>query len=67
MRLSHILIKLPEHPTEQQLADAKEKAAKAIARVKGGEDFAKVAADVSDDAEHEGAPAASSAGSSAAA
>lgn len=50
VRLSHILIKLPEHPTEQQIAEAKEKAAKAIVRVQGGEDFAKVAAEVSEDA-----------------
>jgi peptidyl-prolyl cis-trans isomerase SurA len=49
VRLSHILIKLSEHPTEQELAAAKDKAAKAIDRVKGGEEFAKVAGDVSDD------------------
>ncbi len=47
--LSHILFKLPENPTEQQLAEAKEKAAKAIARAKGGEAFDKVAAEVSED------------------
>jgi parvulin-like peptidyl-prolyl isomerase len=44
-----MLFKLPEHPTEQQIAEAKEKAAKAIARVRGGEDFAKVAQAESDD------------------
>jgi peptidyl-prolyl cis-trans isomerase SurA len=49
VQLSHILIKLPAHPTEQQIADARERAAKAMARVKAGEPFAKVAADVSDD------------------
>ena len=49
VRLSHIQIKLPDHPTEQQLADGKERATKALLRVKGGEEFAKVAADVSDD------------------
>ena len=49
VRLSHILFKLSQHPTEQELADAKEKAAKAIARVKAGEDFAKVAGEVSED------------------
>ena len=43
VRLSHILIKLPEHPTEQQINEAKEKAAKAVVRVKGGEEFTKVA------------------------
>ncbi len=47
--LSHILFKLSEKPTEQQLAEAKEKAAKAIARVKNGEAFDKVAAEVSED------------------
>ena len=49
VQLSHILVKLPEHPTEQQLTDAKEKAAKAMDRVKGGEAFAAVAKDVSED------------------
>jgi peptidyl-prolyl cis-trans isomerase SurA len=47
--LSHMLFKLPEHPTEQQLVEAKEKAAKAMARVKAGEDFVKVAAEVTED------------------
>ena len=50
VKLSHILLKLPEHPTEQQVSEAKEKAAKAVVRVQGGEDFTKVAADVSEDA-----------------
>ncbi len=49
VQLSHILIKLPEHPTEQQLTEAKEKAAKAMDRVKNGEAFAAVAKDVSED------------------
>ena len=49
VQLSHILIKLPEHPTEQQLAEAKDKAAKAMDRVKAGEAFAAVAKDVSED------------------
>jgi len=49
VKLAHMLFKLPEHATEQQLAEAKEKASKAIARVKAGEDFAKVAATESDD------------------
>ena len=49
VKLSHMLFKLPEHPTEQQIAEAKEKASKAISRVKGGEDFAKVATTESDD------------------
>jgi len=49
VKLAHMLFKLPEHATEQQLAEAKEKASKAVARVKAGEDFAKVAATESDD------------------
>ncbi len=49
VKLSHMLFKLPEHPTEQQLAEAKEKAAKAIARVKNNEEFAKVAGEMSED------------------
>ncbi|HEU0034757.1 MAG TPA: peptidylprolyl isomerase [Kofleriaceae bacterium] len=47
--LSHMLFKLPEHATEQQLAEAKAKATKAIERVKAGEEFAKVAGEVSED------------------
>lgn len=47
--LSHILFKLPEHPTEQQLTEAKSKAAKAIERIQAKEEFAKVAAETSED------------------
>ena len=47
--LSHILFKLPEHPTEQQITEAKDKAAKAMDRVKAGESFADVGKQVSDD------------------
>jgi parvulin-like peptidyl-prolyl isomerase len=49
VKLSHMLFKLPEHATEQQIAEAKDRASKALARVKGGEEFAKVAATDSDD------------------
>ena len=49
VQLSHILFKLPEKPTEQQLAEAKEKAAKVVTRVKAGEKFEAVAAEVSED------------------
>jgi peptidyl-prolyl cis-trans isomerase SurA len=49
VKLSHMLFKMPEHATEQQIADAKDKASKAMARVKGGEDFTKVAATESED------------------
>jgi peptidyl-prolyl cis-trans isomerase SurA len=47
--LSHILFKLPEHPTEQQLATARADAAKALERVNAGEAFADVAKAVSAD------------------
>ena len=49
VRISDILIKLPDHATEQQIAEAKAKATTALDRVKGGEDFAAVAKDMSDD------------------
>lgn len=49
VKLSHVLFKLPEHPTEQQLAEAKEKASRVIQRVQAGEAFAAVAGEVSDD------------------
>src|SRR4030095_5522157 len=49
VKLSHMLFKLPEHATEQQTAEAKEKASKALARVKAGEVFSKVAATESED------------------
>ena len=49
VQLSHILFKLPEKPTEQQLAAAKEKASQIINRVKGGEKFEEVAAKESED------------------
>jgi peptidyl-prolyl cis-trans isomerase SurA len=41
--LSHILISLPEHPTEQQINEARAKAAQAIQEVNGGAAFADVA------------------------
>jgi peptidyl-prolyl cis-trans isomerase SurA len=49
VQLSHILFKLPDKPTEQQLAAAKEKAAQVINRVRGGEKFEEVAAKDSED------------------
>jgi parvulin-like peptidyl-prolyl isomerase len=48
--LSHMLFRLPEHPTEQQINEAKEKAVKALERVKTNhEEFGKVATEVSED------------------
>ena len=49
VRLAHIQIKLPEHPTEQDQNAAKQRAADALARIRAGEDFAAVCAEVSDD------------------
>lgn len=49
VRVSQILIKVPDHATEQQLADAKARATRAIDRVKAGEPFAAVATDTTDD------------------
>jgi parvulin-like peptidyl-prolyl isomerase len=49
VQLAHILIKVPDRATEQQLAAAKDRASQAVQRVRAGEDFAKVAADMSDD------------------
>jgi len=46
---SHILIQVPEDATPDQVAEAKAKAEKADERVRNGEDFAKVAKEMSDD------------------
>jgi peptidyl-prolyl cis-trans isomerase D len=45
----HILVKVPKDANEQQVEEAKTRAAAVRARVAGGEDFAKVAGEVSDD------------------
>ena len=49
VRLRHILIALPQKPTEAQVEAAKKKAADIIEKVRGGADFARLAADMSDD------------------
>lgn len=49
VRLSHILFRVPDKASEQVLAAAKEQAAQAITRVRGGEPFAQVAGAVSQD------------------
>lgn len=46
---SHILIQVPDDATPEQVAAAKAKAEKAAERVRNGEDFAKVAKEMSDD------------------
>lgn len=46
--IGQILIRVPENPTEQQLADSKKRADEVIAQLNGGGDFAKLAAAYSD-------------------
>jgi peptidyl-prolyl cis-trans isomerase SurA len=48
VRLSHILVALPDDPTPAQVAAAEKKAAGLLAKVRGGTDFASVAAAQSD-------------------
>ena len=48
--VAHVLFALPEHPSEQQLADAKAAAARVIDRARAGEPFDKLVAELSDDA-----------------
>jgi peptidyl-prolyl cis-trans isomerase SurA len=48
VRLQHILIALPENATPAQVQAAEAKATRLVARLRGGEDFAKVAASESD-------------------
>jgi peptidyl-prolyl cis-trans isomerase SurA len=49
IKLRHILIGLPERATEAQLAEAKRRAADIMEKVRGGADFARLAADESAD------------------
>ncbi len=49
VKLSHVLIALPENPTSQQIAEAKGKAGAVLQRAKAGEDFATLATRFSDD------------------
>ena len=48
VRLSHILIALPDDPTPDQVAQAEKKANAVLAKLRGGADFAAVAAASSD-------------------
>jgi len=48
-RASHILFKLPQDPKSDQVSSAEGKARKALARIRGGEDFAHVAREMSED------------------
>ncbi len=51
VKARHIFIQLPEKATAEEKAQARAKADAALARLQKGEDFAKVAAEVSEDAE----------------
>ncbi|MFY9974385.1 MAG: peptidylprolyl isomerase [Chromatiaceae bacterium] len=48
VRLQHILVALPENPTPAQVAQAEKKAKGLLAKIRGGADFAAVAAASSD-------------------
>ena len=48
-RASHILFKLPQNPTPDQVKAAEGKALRALARIHGGEDFSRVAREMSED------------------
>lgn len=49
IKLRHILVALPEKPTETQIAEAKRKATELMEKIRAGADFARLAADNSDD------------------
>ncbi|MBK7075326.1 MAG: peptidylprolyl isomerase [Myxococcales bacterium] len=50
VRLAHIQLTLPERPTDAEVAAARAKAGDIVARVRAGEEFGKLAAEFSDDA-----------------
>lgn len=49
VRLHHVLVSLPEEPTEKQLAAAKDRAGEVIEKARAGTDFEALARDYSDD------------------
>ncbi|MFH0902424.1 MAG: peptidylprolyl isomerase, partial [Pseudomonadota bacterium] len=49
VHVQHILIKLPEHPSPQEVAKAREKAGEIVARARSGEPFADLARAYSED------------------
>jgi parvulin-like peptidyl-prolyl isomerase len=51
VKLRHILISLPDDASDEAIADARRRAGNLMERVKGGEDFAQVALNASDDVE----------------
>lgn len=48
INIAHILVRVPENATAQQIADRRQRAEAAMAQLKSGGDFAKVAASFSD-------------------
>jgi parvulin-like peptidyl-prolyl isomerase len=50
VRLAHIQLTLPERPTDAEVAATRAKAGDIVARVRAGEEFGKLAAEFSDDA-----------------
>lgn len=50
VRIRHILIGIPQEPSSQDVAHARARATEALGRIRGGEDFGKVAAEYSDGA-----------------
>lgn len=53
LNVAQVLIPIPDKSTEAQLAERKARAETALARIKAGEDFAKVAREFSEDANRE--------------
>ena len=50
VRVKHILVKLPERPTEEQMNAARRRAGELVSRARAGEDFSELAKVSSDDA-----------------
>lgn len=53
LNLAQILVTLPENPSAELLAQRQARAAQALARLRAGEDFSKVARELSEDANRE--------------
>ncbi|MFG6467958.1 peptidylprolyl isomerase [Roseateles sp. BYS87W] len=53
LNLAQVLVPVPERSTEAQIAERKARAEAALARIKAGEDFARVAREISEDSNKE--------------